>query len=176
MLHTLKPEYRPPFLLKSWACRLGYILFSEYNKTFGKNKDKEEKSKAEKGCEVWRQRKKKRPTKTRLLSDLRLTRQLASRKSPAFSDKPVEVSAQNNLHIWIKIGCLLAYLFLLFHFQLSVSNHTEADALPCGLPPVPQHKGSSEWIAVVAMAAGGHKLLSCGSWHSSMHYLHPGAD
>ena len=126
-------------------------------------------------CEVWRQCK-KRPTKTCLLSDLRLTRQLASRKSPAFSNKQVEVNAQNNLHIWVEIGCLLAYLSLLFHFQFSVSNHTEADALPCGLPPIPQHKGSSNWIAMVVMAAGGHKLLSCGSWHSSMHYLHPGAD
>ena len=126
-------------------------------------------------CEVWRQCK-KRPTKTCLLSDLRLTRQLASRKSPAFLNKQVEVSAQNNLHIWVEIGCLLAYLSLLFHFQFSVSNHTEADALPCGLPPIPQHKGSSNWIAMVVMAAGGHKLLSCGSWHSSMHYLHPGAD
>lgn len=132
MLHTLKPEYRPPFLLKSWACRLEYILFSEYNKTFGKNKDKEEKSKAEKGCEVWRQRKKKRPTKTRLLSDLRLTRQLASRKSPAFSDKPVEVSAQNNLHIWVKIGCLLAYLSLSSIFSFLFQTTQKLMLCPVG--------------------------------------------
>lgn len=44
------------------------------------------------------------------------------------------------------------------------------------LLPIPQQKGSSDWIDMVAMVAGGHKLLSCGSWHNSMHYLHPGAN
>lgn len=41
---------------------------------------------------------------------------------------------------------------------------------------MPQQKDSSDWIGMVAMAAEGHKLLSCGSWHNSRHYLHPGAN
>lgn len=58
----------------------------------------------------------------------------------------------------------------------SVSNCTKADALSCVQPTIPQQKDSSDWIGMVTMAAGGHKLLSCGSWHNSMHYLHPGAN
>lgn len=70
-------------------------------------------------------------------------------------------------------SCLLvsSLPFSVFSFKL-----TEADVLLCVLPPIPQQKDSSAWIGMVAMVAGGHKLLSCGSWHNSMHYLHPGAN
>lgn len=68
-------------------------------------------------------------------------------------------------------SCLLAS-----SLPFSVSNSTEVDALPCVLPAIPQQKDSSDWIGMVAMVAEGHKLLSGGSWHNSMHYLHPGAN
>lgn len=50
----------------------------------------------------------------------------------------------------------------LFRFQFSVSNSTEADALPCVLQAIPQQKDSSDWIGMVAMVAEGHKLRAVG--------------
>lgn len=71
---------------------------------------------------------------------------------------------------------LMPSCLLVSSLPFSVSNCTEADALSCVQPTFPQQKDSSDWIGMVTMVAGGHKLLSCGSWHNSMHYLHPGAN